>query len=136
MEALVLGTRVETALRNLVAEFDKLPLEEKGEPNILLLALEEIDTEVFADILREFVPVILSRFAKSSRDYGNKGADRLGAQGQFADMSRKMLKLQRALWEGKRLEGEQPEEILSDLIAHSLLTLRFLRDDNLKGEAL
>jgi hypothetical protein len=136
MEAVVLGSAVEAELQALVGSFQNLPKEGKGEPSILLLALEKIDTETFADILIEFVPVILERFAKASRDYGSKGANRLGAAGQFADMSRKMLKLQRSLWEGQRLEGEQPEEILADLVAHILLTMKFLRDDNLRGEAL
>ncbi len=137
MEAVVLGSAVDKELKALVAAFEKLPTQEsRGVPSVLLLALEKIDTNTFQDILLEFVPVILDRFAKASRDYGDTGANRLGAAGQFADMSRKMLKLQRSLWEGKKLEGEQPEEVLSDLVAHCLLTMKFLRDDNLRGEAL
>lgn len=136
MEAVVLGSAVEAELGALIAAFEKMPKDQKGKPDALLLALHKDDTDQFASILIELLPVVLQRFARASRDYGNKGADRLGAAGQFADMSRKMLKLQRALWEGKELEGEQPGEVLGDLIAHCLLTIYFLETKNLRGEEL
>lgn len=136
MEPVVLGSAVDQELQALVSAFEKLPKDSKGQPSVVMLALQDNDTDQFTEILLELVPVVLSRFARASRDYGTTGANRLGAAGQFADMSRKMLKLQRALWEGKTLEGEQPEEILSDLIAHCLLTMQFIRVDNLRGEKL
>ena len=70
-------------------------------------------------------PEWAAQFTKKSNDYGDT-ADDLGAAGQYSDMSRKMGKLKRALWEGKTLTGEQPREILLDLIGHCFLTIHYI----------
>jgi len=62
-------------------------------------------------------------FLSKARDYGENEHTDLGLAGQYADMSRKFRKLRRALWEGKQLAGEQPPEILMDLIGHCWITL-------------
>lgn len=64
-----------------------------------------------------------------SMDYNGSGienADVLGPRGQFADIWRKIWKLKKALWDGATLEGEQPREILLDLIGHCFLTIDML----------
>lgn len=63
---------------------------------------------------------MIERFAERATDYGDTYME-LGSKGQFSDMSRKMGKLKRAVWEGKRLQGEQVPEILDDIISHALL---------------
>ena len=50
-------------------------------------------------------------------------ANRLGVKGAFVDIHRKEGKLKRAIWDGAHLEGEQPREILMDLIGHCFLTI-------------
>jgi len=65
----------------------------------------------------------LEEFARKARDYGNEDEFNLGLAGQYADMSRKFKKLRRAMWDGKELTGEQPAEILHDLIGHAWITL-------------
>lgn len=50
----------------------------------------------------------------------------LGVRGQFADIWRKIWKLRKAFWDGQALTGEQPREILMDLIGHCFLTIACL----------
>lgn len=79
------------------------------------------------DILQEFVPEFAGRFAAKSLHYGDASPDGLGPAGQFSDIWRKIVPLRRALWEGKELTQESPEEILFDLIGHCFLTIGMLR---------
>lgn len=69
----------------------------------------------------------LEMFEQKNKDYGDSAADVLGPAGQFADIWRKIAKLKRSLWDGESLVGEQPEEILMDLIGHCFLTIDMLR---------
>lgn len=73
-------------------------------------------------------------FAEKSSDYGESdgvpAALFLGAKGQFADINRKFWKLKRSLWDGQLLVGEQPEEILMDLVGHCWLTIAVLRKES------
>jgi hypothetical protein len=82
-------------------------------------------TEYGKHIIDELVREWAAQFVEKSNDYGDT-ADDLGAAGQYSDMSRKMGKLKRALWEGKELSGEQPREILLDLIGHCFLTIHYI----------
>lgn len=69
------------------------------------------------------------QFMRKARDYNhneNENHRQLGVMGQFADIWRKIGKLKKALWHGEPLEGEQPREILMDLIAHCFLTIAML----------
>ena len=75
----------------------------------------------------------LEEFARKARDYGDEDEFNLGLVGQYADMSRKFKKLRRAMFEGKELTGEQPDEILRDLIGHAWITL--YRMDKMNREA-
>lgn len=82
-------------------------------------------TEQARAIFQEVLPTVLERFVRKNADYGSTAAF-LGAKGQFADINPKFWKLKRALWDGEPLIGESVEEILSDLVGHSLLSLYFL----------
>lgn len=79
----------------------------------------------FSDICANHIPAAIARFARKSLDYGD-AADELGPRAQFVDINRKIKKLKRALWDGETLQGEQPIEILDDLIAHCLLAREML----------
>lgn len=81
----------------------------------------------------QLLPEFWGRFAEKAADYndnGNENHRQLGVRGQFADIWRKIGKLKKALWEGRQLVGEQPREILMDLIAHCFLTIAVIDGDN------
>ena len=83
-----------------------------------------------------WVPIWLKNFERKARDYnsattGWEPHTFLGVKGQFADIWRKIGKLKKALWDDEPLEGEQPLEIIDDLISHLFLT----RDLLLQQEA-
>lgn len=81
------------------------------------------------------VPLLMKRFEEKAADYNSDGSlpfephTVLGVKGQFADIWRKIWKLKKALWDGVELKGEQPIELIDDLIAHLLLTRDLLTQD-------
>lgn len=84
----------------------------------------------FERIITKHVPAWAEKFRAKSDDYnsseefgGMEPHTILGIRGQFADIWRKVWKLKKALWDGETLAGEQPREIIQDLIAHLFLTL-------------
>jgi hypothetical protein len=79
------------------------------------------------------IPTWAARFTEKSVDYGD-AVNELGAQGQFSDMHRKMGKLKRAMWNNEKLTGEQPIEILEDLIGHCFLSMYFLSNPDAEEE--
>jgi hypothetical protein len=69
------------------------------------------------------------KFIEKQHDYGDD-ANQLGLAGAFVDIHRKSAKLKRALWDHQVLIGEQPREILLDLIGHCFLTIALIdRED-------
>lgn len=72
-------------------------------------------------IMDQVLPGVISRMVEKEKDYGPEGYQYLGSKGQFSDMSRKMLKLKRAVWDGQTMVGEDIDEMLDDIIAHALL---------------
>jgi hypothetical protein len=75
------------------------------------------------------MPEFWETFARKAADYNdneNENHRALGVRGQFADIWRKIGKLKKSLWEGRSLAGEQPREILMDLIAHCFLTIAMM----------
>lgn len=73
-------------------------------------------------------------FMGKQQDYGDRAND-LGVPGQYAEMSRKFIKLRKAMWEGKPLVGEPAREVVMDLIGHCFLTLKLMEDQNWGGKA-
>lgn len=73
----------------------------------------------------------LAMFISKSRDYGKTG-DSLGAKGQFADMWRKFGKLRHQVWDNpdQEISFEGTEEILKDIIGHTILFIDYLRRGN------
>jgi hypothetical protein len=79
-------------------------------------------------IVTEILPKVLELYLSKSRDYGGNVMEDapgggLGPKACFPDMWRKMGKLRRAIWDEQPMVGEQPDEILSDLIGHVLIIL-------------
>ncbi|HEY7418507.1 MAG TPA: hypothetical protein VH593_25225 [Ktedonobacteraceae bacterium] len=75
-------------------------------------------------------PAAIEAFRKKAEDHS--GAPHfmlLGAKGQFAEINKKFWKLYNAIWQDRDLRGEQPYEIVQDLIGHCLLMLWCLEDD-------
>ena len=103
-----------------------------GKTTQIVITIDNPPSEDATLIMRELVPDWLRQFGWKNKDYATEGegafhtADLLGARGQFADMWRKMGKLYRALWEGREMKAEKPEEMVTDLIGHCFLTLNYL----------
>jgi hypothetical protein len=80
----------------------------------------------FERIRDDWMPLWLKGFERKARDYNSSSGwephEVLGVKGQFADLWRKVGKLKKALWDDEPLEGEQPLEIIDDLISHLFLT--------------
>lgn len=98
---------------------------------VILRSNPHRDSQAFQRILHGLLPEWVAQFRAKNADYSGAGAEPhkvLGVQGQFADIWRKIWKLKKALWDGQTLAGEQPEEILRDLIGHCFLTLDLLRE--------
>lgn len=75
-------------------------------------------------------------FLKKNADYSHQTfstGDILGAKGQYAELVRKVFKLQGPLWEGKTMNFEQPEEIIRDLIGHCFLALVYLEKEKVEA---
>jgi hypothetical protein len=84
--------------------------------------------EAYEEVFGEIIPEALEFFRSKTTDYSSDvGFLMLGAKGQFSDITRKWLKLYRAVWEGIELEGEQPDEIAADFFGHSMLLLYCLK---------
>lgn len=82
----------------------------------------------FERIMTQQVPDWAAKFDAKNKDYnsattGWEPHTFLGVKGQFADVWRKVGKLKKALWDEEALTGEQPREIIQDLISHLFLTL-------------
>lgn len=80
-------------------------------------------------ITQDLVPEFLEMFRRKNKDYSSDDFDThrlLGTRGQFSDIYRKVGKLKKALWDEQPLVGEQPREILFDLIGHCFLTIAML----------
>lgn len=76
-------------------------------------------------IFDRLVPEWAADFATNAADYGDAHRD-LGLKAQFVDLNRKVSKLKKAMWEGQKLNGEQPREILLDIIGHCFLAVAMI----------
>lgn len=94
-----------------------------GPADTLTITITNAPTLQSVRILTSVLPKVLRLFLSKNRDYGDDPEGNLGPKAQFIDMYRKMKKLKRSLWEGQDLIGEQSDEIIADLIGHSLLAL-------------
>jgi hypothetical protein len=115
----------------------------------MIKAKREGAMDTYNRILDKLLPEWQEHFRAKHEDYSNRETIRLPSQvisvklephrilgkaGQFADIWRKIWKLYKALWLHEALEGEQPREILLDLIGHCFLTLALI-DEEEQAEA-
>jgi hypothetical protein len=70
----------------------------------------------------------INTFKQKRQDYQDAHRE-LGVKAQFVDINRKVVKLRRSMWEGHELVGEQPREILMDLIGHCFLAIDLLDEE-------
>lgn len=83
---------------------------------------QQFNTDAYAHIEHDVAPRTLARFLSKGKDYQDAFAY-LGLKGQFSDINRKFQKLKNAVWDGRELTGEQPREIVEDMIGHCYLML-------------
>lgn len=97
-------------------------------PGARSIHFSNVKNPLTIDIINNILPDALDLYIAKSEDYGNT-ADTLGAQGQFADIWRKIGKLKRFMWDGVQPNFEGSEEILKDILGHTLLSLHYLRNN-------
>lgn len=89
--------------------------------------------QAYQEIFDRIIPEAVEFFRTKTKDYsGGPGFLLLGSRGQFSDITRKWLKLYQAVWEGRELVGEQPQEIVQDFIGHCFLLLYTLEHEATK----
>jgi len=79
------------------------------------------------------VPEWAQLFLQKNAGYGEMHRD-LGEAAQYVDIHRKVMKLRRALWEGKDIGPESTEEVIKDLIGHLFLTLELIRNTEMTAD--
>lgn len=79
-------------------------------------------------IFEELLPQWENLFLQKNADY-NDESFHLGSIGQLGEILRKTGKLDRAMIKGIKLSGEQPDEVLLDVIGHCFLTLYLRRKE-------
>lgn len=108
-----------------------LHVEEDGKITLVLDGTPP--TEVAADIIYRLFPEWWELFVEKNRGYGQKmsSGGGLGIKATIPDIIRKMGKIERAVWWGEELTGEQVREITMDLIGHLFLFLNHMDKDPL-----
>lgn len=66
----------------------------------------------------------LDEFLLKNQDYDD-ASDSLGLVGEVACLWKKLLKLKRAVLDGKKLNGETPAQLIRDIFGHSLLAMYY-----------
>lgn len=78
--------------------------------------------DAYADINGRLTKEVLARFRSKQADHPGEGHFMmLGSKGQFAELNKKFWKLYHAVWKSNRLIGEDPIEVMDDMIGHLLL---------------
>jgi hypothetical protein len=100
---------------------------------ILRIEVENAPNDQAKRIVLSVLPKVLSLYLNKSKDYdGNVMAMfNLGPKACFVDLWRKVGKLKGALWDGRPMVGEQADEILMDLVGHTLIILDELWTDEI-----
>jgi|SRR5262245_4665688 len=80
-------------------------------------------------VFEKLMPEWSVYFTGKNMGYASDGND-LGSKGIVPDIDRKAKKIKRAVWDGEILTGEQPREILFDLIGHCFLMAAELDKEN------
>jgi hypothetical protein len=103
-------------------------IDDKVSGNVIRIEIDNPPTEEARNILVNILPSVLEAWLKKNADYGDSDdLKSLGARAEFVRLWNKMMKLKASLWEGRELSGEQPPEIMGDMVAHLLLALSRLK---------
>jgi hypothetical protein len=99
-------------------------VERTGE-NSATYEFQNLPNEQAIRVVNDILPEVIELYLSKSRDYGGNVMDmlKLGPKASFVDLWRKVGKLKRAIWDEQPMVGEQPDEILSDLVGHVLIIL-------------
>jgi len=102
----------------------KLRVQAIKDDNMIRIEVTNPPTNEAERILMTTLPAVLTKFLEKNKDYGDGDEMRcLGAKAEFVRLWNKAAKLKRAIWDGEPLSGEQPDEIMGDMIGHILLAL-------------
>lgn len=98
---------------------------ERVSPDSVTYEIRNIPNDQAMRIVQDILPKALELYLKKSKDYGGNVMDRfgLGQRAAIPDMARKFGKLIDSIWHGKKLQFEQEDEILQDLLGHILIIL-------------
>lgn len=93
--------------------------------NSISYEFQHIPNKQAVRIVNNVLPKVLELWLKKSKDYGGNLMEdlKLGPKACIPDIMRKVGKLKRAIWDEQEMVGEQPDEILMDLIGHILIIL-------------
>ncbi len=99
-------------------------LEEIG--NVFLKRFPQ--TELAKRIMKYHAPAALDHFIERNGEYGDDDDFNLGSRGQYVDISRKVQKLKRRMWDGQpEPDGaESTRTVVMELIGHLLMTMDYL----------
>jgi hypothetical protein len=92
-------------------------------------------TELAKRIVKWHAPDVFAHFMMRNAEYGDDNDFNLGSRGQYVDISRKVQKLKRRMWDGQpERDGEESTRtIVTELIGHLFMTLDYL--DQEEGHA-
>ena len=91
--------------------------------------MTDYPTPLARDIHERIFPEWSAKFLVKNAGYGATHA-LLGIKGCFPDLYRKVHKIKSAIWDGKDLVGEQPREILMDLIGHAFMIISLMDQED------
>lgn len=90
-------------------------------------------TELARRIAEQHMPEAMDHFFMRNAEYGDDDDFNLGSRGQYVDISRKVQKLKRRLWEGEPEPdegmGESNKVIVMELIGHLLMTMDYMEQE-------
>lgn len=93
-------------------------------------------TKLAKRIVQLHAPMVFAHFMRRNAEYGDDNDFDLGSRGQYVDISRKVQKLKRRMWEGRpERDGEESTRtIVTELIGHLFMTLDYLSNEEQQGE--
>lgn len=78
------------------------------------------------------LPIAVHRFLMKNEDYKDDN-DEFGAKGEVMQLSKKVKKIKRAIWDEEKLTGEPLDEVIDDMIGHLLLLREQLISKSVAG---
>jgi hypothetical protein len=89
-------------------------------------------TELAERIVGTHLPAALEHFLRRNAEYGDDVDFNLGSRGQYVDISRKVQKLKRLMWEGEQAKdgAESARTIVMELIGHLLMTMDYMMEED------